>query len=257
MISAPASTALAISSPVPAVVASSGSLPSAPPTSDRPDALAISIPHVPDSRHGIDGSPSGPVTVVRRFGPQGIKRSFAAIGERLDHDLMPLGTGRHRFPELGAVRVPGTCRRSEYVHRPHGALWTMTGVSQPTPTPRVRRVLRAATAPRRAFDDMVGPVEQDRRCLVGRNRDPNRRHATSGEHVETVEGRQVAKVVTDVRTASRSAAHSTTAVPLSRRIGGAPRRSAWPGAPRHGSLRHVVTRPASVPAVRDRCGSGP
>ena len=46
---------------------------------------------------------------------------------------------------------------------------------------------------------MVGPIEQDRRCLVGCNGDPNRRHATSGEHIETIEGGQIAKVVTDVR----------------------------------------------------------
>ena len=45
---------------------------------------------------------------------------------------------------------------------------------------------------------MVGPVEQDRRCLTGCNRDPNRRHTTSGEHVKTVEGGQVAEVVTEL-----------------------------------------------------------
>ena len=59
---------------------------------------------------------------------KGIKRSFAAIGERLAHDLMPLGTGRHRCPELGggegSAELVGA---GEYVHRPHGALDPVCG----------------------------------------------------------------------------------------------------------------------------------
>ena len=91
-----------------------------------------------------------------------------------------------------------------------------------------------------AFDDMVGPMEQDRRRLFGCNGDPNRRHATSGEHVETIEGGQIAKVVTDVRyrIKIRRPFHDGRAlVPTDRRVhlkgvlGQAPLGS--------GSLRHV------------------
>ena len=68
---APASSAWSISSPVPVVVAFSGSLPAAPPTSVSPLARAISMTAVPfDRRHSARTvSPSGPVTVEVRFGP--------------------------------------------------------------------------------------------------------------------------------------------------------------------------------------------
>ena len=68
---APCSSAAETSSPVPCVVALTGSLPSAPPTRERPEARAISITAVrPTNRHGAStGSPSGPITTVRRFGP--------------------------------------------------------------------------------------------------------------------------------------------------------------------------------------------
>ncbi len=68
---APASSAMSISSPVPIVEAAIASLFSAPPTSVRPEALAISMTAVPrDIRHSaITGSPKGPVTVDDRFGP--------------------------------------------------------------------------------------------------------------------------------------------------------------------------------------------
>ena len=67
----PASSAAAISSPVPWVAAAIGSLPSGPPTRSSPEARAISITATPrDSRHSAStGSPSGPVTTVERFGP--------------------------------------------------------------------------------------------------------------------------------------------------------------------------------------------
>ena len=68
---APAATASAINSPVPAVVALTGSLPDAPPARDRPEASAISMTATPRlSRHGaVTGSPSGPVTTDVRLGP--------------------------------------------------------------------------------------------------------------------------------------------------------------------------------------------
>jgi hypothetical protein len=67
---APAVIAASMSSPVPAVVAFIGSLPSAPPASTSPLASAISITAVPRrSCHGAStGVPSGPVTVVVRLG---------------------------------------------------------------------------------------------------------------------------------------------------------------------------------------------
>ncbi len=68
---APCSIALAISSPVPRVVAASGSLPSAPPARASPLARAISITAVRRSiRHPAStGLPSGPVTTVVRLPP--------------------------------------------------------------------------------------------------------------------------------------------------------------------------------------------
>ena len=68
---APLATASAISSPVPAVVAASGSFPSAPPASSSPLARAISTIAVsPTSRHSASTSArSGPVTSDVRFGP--------------------------------------------------------------------------------------------------------------------------------------------------------------------------------------------
>ena len=68
---APLATASASSSPVPAVVAASGSFPSAPPASSSPLARAIStIASSPTSRHGASTrSRRGPVTNEVRFGP--------------------------------------------------------------------------------------------------------------------------------------------------------------------------------------------
>ena len=73
---APCSRAATTSSPVPCVDAAMGSLPSGPPTSVRPDARAISMTAVRRvSRHpALTGSPSGPMTVVVRFGPPSTSR---------------------------------------------------------------------------------------------------------------------------------------------------------------------------------------
>jgi len=60
-----------MSSPTPAVVASRGWFPSAPPASSRPATRAISMTAVPRSSRqpASTGAPSGPVTTVVRSGP--------------------------------------------------------------------------------------------------------------------------------------------------------------------------------------------
>ena len=111
-----------ISSPVPVVDAATGSLPSAPPTSSRPEAAAISITAVrPSSRHAAStGAPSGPVTVVDAVGAaERVERALAAVGHR-DLVAVPaqleggvadrLGDRRPRTRCLGSLSGAATTR---------------------------------------------------------------------------------------------------------------------------------------------------
>src|SRR6266508_3808255 len=77
---APAAAADAISSPVPRVVAATGSFDS--PTSARPLARAISTTAVPSGRSphsACTGSPSGPVTIAGRRSPPSAARSASSV----------------------------------------------------------------------------------------------------------------------------------------------------------------------------------
>ena len=89
---APASSAWSISSPVPAVVASSGSLPADPPAMLRPLALAISMTAVSFAkRHPAStGSPSGPVTTVVLLAPPSASSSPSPPSA--------IGTSSHSIP---------------------------------------------------------------------------------------------------------------------------------------------------------------
>ena len=114
--SAPLSMASTISSPVPAVDAATGSLPSAPPTSSSPEARAISITAVRPSRRqaASTGAPSGPVTVVVRLGPPSASRvpsPPSAIGTSSQSHPAPCGGPADRGRHLrGRRRARGACR---------------------------------------------------------------------------------------------------------------------------------------------------
>ena len=108
----PASSARSISSPVPVVVACSGSLPSAPPASTSPLARAISMTAVPSVRAATrprPASPSGPVTTscgsarrARRGGPR--RRRTSA--PRRSRGRAPSRRGRRAADASAAVAVP-------------------------------------------------------------------------------------------------------------------------------------------------------
>ena len=105
-----------MSSPVPAVDAATGSLPSAPPTRSSPDARAISITAVrPSSRQAAStGSPSGPVTTVVRLGPPSASRvpsPPSAIGTSSQcHPAAAAARGHGGGHLAGRTRCRGACR---------------------------------------------------------------------------------------------------------------------------------------------------
>jgi hypothetical protein len=119
---APASSAVAISSPVPWVVAAIGSFPSGPPTKARPDARAISMTAVrPTNRHDAStGSPSGP---HHRGGAvaaaQHLERALATIGQRQGR-RRPAGARHAATHGLGGLGRRGGAAefvdRSQHTH---------------------------------------------------------------------------------------------------------------------------------------------
>ena len=120
---APRSSAWSISSPVPVVVAAIASLPSAPPTSVSPEARAISMTAVPRWRRhsACTGSPSGPVTVLVRFGAaERLQRALATVGDRQLDALvaeLPAGVADRRGDLRGGGRALELVDRGEHSHR--------------------------------------------------------------------------------------------------------------------------------------------
>ena len=121
----PSRRATAISSPVPRVLARSGSL--RPDTNASPLARAISMTAIPpgNTPHSAStGSPSGPVTRATRRDPpraasKRVERALAAVGERQLDDVVETGA-----PEPGCDRgrgLVGPQRAPELVGAGNGA----------------------------------------------------------------------------------------------------------------------------------------
>ena len=123
----PCARTAAISSPVPRVLARSGSL--RPATSASPLACAISTIAMPpgSTPHSAStGSPSGPVTRVRsaRSAPrreQRVERALAAVGERELDDLVEPGARARPPPSRARPRRPAACPGTCRDRRRHGS----------------------------------------------------------------------------------------------------------------------------------------
>ena len=103
--------------------AASGSLPSAPPARASPLALAISITAVRrSSRHAAStGRPSGPVTIVVRFGAaEHVEQPLAAVGHRHLVDVeaeLPAGVPDRRARLGRRGRAAELVERGDHSHR--------------------------------------------------------------------------------------------------------------------------------------------